>query len=94
MSQNNTKATDDDPSPMEPVEQRLLTDGGEEEDPYKAMTWYLERDNCRKVKRWIKQMELNHEAVEDAQKWQVYTEIAKFAMEHEEQIVENIEASY
>lgn len=93
MSDNNTTAPD---LPTTHEEKRAMTDGGEDEDPYGPMTWYLEKDTRRKFKRWFKQMELDYPDVigdEGAPKWVVYSQIAKLAMEHEDQIVEDVEGS-
>lgn len=85
----------DTPSDESETDKRLRTDGGvasdgDGDEPV-PKTFYLKASTKRSVNRWLKQLELDHREIEDAQRHHQYEAIVQLAMEHEDEFIELVD---
>lgn len=65
--------------------------GEEDEESFEPMTFYLQKETQRQVKRWLKQVELDHPDIDErAQKAHEYEAIVQVAMEHEDEVINRV----
>lgn len=62
-----------------------------DEPEYKPTTLYLPEEIRTELRRFLKRITLDHPEIEDAQKRELHTALIKEAMEHPEEIAEDVD---
>lgn len=74
-------------SPTEPSQPKQESD----EPEYKPTTLYLPEETRTELRRFLKRITLDYPEIEDAQKRELHTALIEFAMEHPEEIAEDVD---
>lgn len=76
-AEQDSQTTDNEPAPKE---------------EYERATLYFKKSTKRQFERWLNQMELDHNAVFDAEKREQHEALIHVAMNNEEEFVERLKA--
>ncbi len=91
MASNNTSSNDRETDNKLRTDGGVTQSGGNDDEEAVPKTFYLQAGTKRGLNRWLKQLELDHLEVENADRRHQYEAIVRLAMEHEDEFIDKVE---